>query len=45
MPERLCAYCEEKTAVTTCSVCGSPVCEEHNLEYGCDACGGGMKSF
>ncbi|MFB6180526.1 MAG: B-box zinc finger protein [Candidatus Nanohalobium sp.] len=35
-----CEYCGEKEAVSKCSVCGSMVCEECSLEYGCKACGG-----
>ena len=37
----LCDYCQEKEAVTKCDVCGSMICEKHELEYGCKVCGGG----
>ncbi|WP_256727632.1 hypothetical protein [Candidatus Nanohalobium constans] len=36
----LCDYCQEKKAVTKCEVCGSMICDEHKLEYGCKVCDG-----
>ncbi|MFB6144390.1 MAG: hypothetical protein ABEJ98_03710 [Candidatus Nanohaloarchaea archaeon] len=40
-----CDYCGKKEAVTTCEACGSQVCEDCKLEYGCKACGGGKTRF
>ncbi|MFB6241989.1 MAG: orotate phosphoribosyltransferase [Candidatus Nanosalina sp.] len=40
-----CDSCGENQAVTTCDVCGSKICRECDLEYGCKACGGGKQGF
>jgi len=42
--QAICDYCQEKPAVTTCEVCGSQVCSDDNLDYGCRVCGGGKTS-
>ncbi|WP_414836649.1 orotate phosphoribosyltransferase [Candidatus Nanohalococcus occultus] len=41
----LCGYCGQKKATESCEVCGSNVCSNCKLEYGCKVCGGGTKSF
>jgi len=44
-PEELCDYCGQKPAITTCEVCGSKVCGQHDRDYGCDVCNGGEQTF
>jgi len=41
----LCDYCQKQEATTKCNVCGSMICEEHSLEYGCKVCGGGEQKI
>lgn len=41
----ICDFCGEREAITSCDVCGSKVCREDKLEYGCKACNGGEKTF
>lgn len=43
--QAICDYCNEKPAVTTCEVCGSQVCDDDKLEYGCKVCNGGEATF
>ncbi|MFP4038537.1 MAG: hypothetical protein ACLFTA_02025 [Candidatus Nanohaloarchaea archaeon] len=40
-----CEHCQKREAVKSCEVCGSQVCEECSLEYGCKACNKGEKTF
>ncbi|MFB6175270.1 MAG: orotate phosphoribosyltransferase [Candidatus Nanohalobium sp.] len=40
-----CSYCGEKEAVTSCDVCGSAVCGDCKLEYGCRVCDGGERKL
>jgi len=43
--ESVCDYCGKNRVVTSCEVCGSKVCREDKLDYGCRVCNGGKKSF
>ncbi|MFB6159187.1 MAG: hypothetical protein ABEJ95_06055 [Candidatus Nanohalobium sp.] len=43
--EKICEYCGERKAVTTCEVCGSQVCGQCKLPYGCKVCQGGERRF
>jgi hypothetical protein len=41
----ICDYCGDEGAITKCEVCGSMVCGDCKLEYGCKAFGGGEQNF
>jgi len=43
--EKLCDYCDDRIASTSCDVCGALICSEDNMEYGCKVCGGGKNTF